>query len=229
MLLLGSYGYTSSRPIPDNHLDYSLPGPSRDTSTVPLTCECPMCYHSGTNTCYVCGCPNSSLKNHKTTTHIQDNSPYSTGRQGSPYSAASSLAITTWTETPKPQTLPSKSIKELYSQRKSSSPDAIHYQKYPPIAEDSTGQSNLYKATSLQDFKKLLSLQSAVPNHIEKHTADKTDGEEHENGTLAKVKTFGSLKKPPLWVDNRFSIIQEEPDFQERRSEEDLVQGGFFV
>ena len=48
---------------------------------------------------------------------------------------------------------------------------------------------------------------------------------------VSTVKSSGSIKKPSLWLDNRFSIIQEEPDIQEkqRSKEEDLAQMGFLV
>ena len=199
-----------------------------------------MCYHSGRNTCTICGCPNNTIKSHEAFKHVED---MNTDRHSSPYSTVPSMQVQVtssstmqMSETPdqlirtsgKLQTLPSRNIQELYSQRKSSSPDMISYQTRPGGATDRT---NLYKPTSLHDFKKLLSIQPSGQGQ-EKHLPDYVDSECNglAKNTDEPMKNFGSLKNPSLWMDNRFSIIQEEPDLHEKRkSAKDLLQNGFLV
>eukprot|EP00092_Neocalanus_flemingeri_P076214 GFUD01094497.1.p1 GENE.GFUD01094497.1~~GFUD01094497.1.p1 ORF type:complete len:339 (-),score=75.85 GFUD01094497.1:57-983(-) len=247
----GSYSYNQIDVPAQELYDYSIIKqgtqiPSPPASPFPanpaLTCECPMCYHSCRNTCTICGCPNGTLNSQTTLKHVGD---VSADIQTSSYSSHSSYptvpSMQIRSSTPiqvtetlghlngKLKTLPSRSIQELYSQRKSSSPDILGYQR---TFDGDPGRTNLYKPTSLQDFKKLLSQSSVAQYQHKKDLLDNIDREYNgaEKNTNTTFKNPSSLKKPSLWMDNRFSIIQEEPDLQEKRkSEEDLLQGGFIV
>jgi len=223
----GSYGYSSARPPVKDYYEYSPASPSpppcpSPTASFVANCECPMCYHNVKNTCSICGCPNNTLTSKTTTmTHNLQDPLHST--------VARQVTSTQLSGTPcKLQTLPSRSIQELYSQRKSSSPD---WNSFQARSGTDTARTNLYKPTSLQDFKKLLSQQSAKSQEEKdnQNSIYSKYGEEDRNATPT-LKNHESLKKQPLWIDNRFSIIQEEPDcIEKRRSEEDLLSRGFLV
>ena len=228
IITLGDY---IPAPSPSTYYDY-IPEPGLPR------CDCPMCYHSVKNTCSVCGCPNSTSNNNTHSASTQhsistqyntstststlyntstSNSHNNTARLTSPY-----RTVVTAPSPDKPQVVPSRSIHQLYSQRKSSSPvDINNTETYA-----GTERSNLYKPTSLQDFKKLISL---PPDQNDVPDAKLSESE----GVMSSIKTSGSLKKPSLWMDNRFSIIQEEPDIQmqdrRRSQEEDLAKMGFLV
>lgn len=81
------------------------------------------------------------------------------------------------------------------------------------------------KQTSLQEFKKLLSQQAGGPNQHRISAKELLLSSENKSSqnTAPALTAGGSLrKKSPPWRDQRFSIIQEEDNEENRKSRENL-------
>ena len=82
--------------------------------------------------------------------------------------------------------------------------------------------------TSLHDFKKLLAQQTPGQNPhrisakelLEKTKSSPPGGQQESQGGLSHTKPGGGRKRSSPWVDNRFSVIQEEME----GSRENLIE-----
>ena len=191
------------------------PDPLPDPPTLAAICECPMCYHSVRNPCSQCGCP-GSLPNGK---EYEINCSTTSGsKHENPLPNYPPERVATPT---RPLALPSSSIHHLYSQGRSISP---HISTAP--GESNSNKTNLYKPTSLQDFKKLIS----KPNKEQERDAHKSAAEDISQHSFETMnRNIGPTKKPSIFVDNRFSIIQEDPGEERRNSDDQMGHAGFLV
>ena len=160
----------------------------------PAECSCPLCYHSSTNTCQLCGCPEREEREEVAT-------PDQT-RQ------ARQTSVHTQTDEEQEEQEEQEVEPEMFRKRTNTCPDKSSvkderarssYSYDRELSSDTRQIQSLYKPTSLEDFKSLIQYRKSSSKSSKKLSA----------------------------ADQRFSVIQEEPDTSERR--ESISAGGTLV